>query len=524
MDKLKVILNTLSPEDHKELIPFIQRQKPQKKRKDLELLELLKSEQDFSSQEIVKRLYPDKPNQAAYHALRKRLIHQLTDFIIFKRRKEDPTTASTVMGILSLSQHLFDKRADRLAWDMIRKAEKMAASHEQYDLLNAVFNVQIEHADLECADELSHILTKRNANKLLADEDERARIANRVITNKLAAVRLRGKDLNFDETIQEVLEAYELTEAVSKHPRLLYNLMFIARSAAVANKDFYSFEPYIIGTYHKIEEKYGFSPQHHAYQIRFLYMIAHVLYRNKKFEEAVFYLTKMEQALHEYNQSHFERFYPRYVLLLAATYSFLDRLEDSITLLENLLGQGKSYLKTKDELDARFNLCIYHFQQGDYQQVIQCNFGFTHSDKWMEKKMGKEWVLRRSLSEMIFQYDLGNFDVCLNKIRSLERSYRDLLGKPEYVKALTFLRWVKEIIKHPERLSHPDFYQTVRQSFNFQAMEREDIQEVQFYAWLKSKMLNIPFHQVLIQLVRRRDEDTASIVQESKPLTRYTSP
>ncbi|MEM7370684.1 MAG: hypothetical protein AAF587_18875 [Bacteroidota bacterium] len=506
MDKLKVILRTLSPEDHKELKGFVQRQKPKKQRKDLELLALLTEDKAYTSQQIVEKLYPKNNNQTAYHALRKRLIHQLTDFIVLKRRQEDPTTASTVMGMISLAQHLFAKRADKLAWEMARKAEKMARAHEQYDLLNAIFNLQIEHADLEGADALDQILQKRNANKLLADEDERARIANSVITQKLAEVRLKGKDLNFDHTIKEVLEVYHLTEAVSKHPRLLYNLMFIARSAVVANKDFYTFEPYIIDTYQKLAESHGFPPQHHAYQLRFLYMIAHVLYRNKKFEQSVRYLDQMHDALFQHQQSHFERFYPRYVLLLAANYSFLDRLDEAIDLLEQLLNNSSIKLKIQDALDARFNLCIYYYQKEEFQRVIQCNFGFTHSDKWMEKKMGKDWVIRRNISEIIFQYDLDNHDVCRNKIRSLERNYKELLVRPEYVKAVTFLGWVKEIMKHPEKITKPAFYQEVRRSFDFQAMEREDIQEVHFYAWLKAKMVQQPFATVLTQLVHRRDE------------------
>ena len=506
MDKLKTILGTLSQEDHKELTAFVQRQKPGKQRKDLELLELLTERKKRSPKEMVKALYPESHNQAAYHALRKRLTQQLTDFIVLKQRHDDPTTASTVMGMMTLARHLLSKRADQLGWEILRKAEKMAHSHEQYDLLNAIFNLQIEYADLEDADSLTLILPKRNANKRLADEDERARIANSVINQKLAEVRLRGKDLNFDGTIQEVLEAYELTEAVSRHPRLLYNLMFIARSAVVASKDFYSFEPYIIATYHRLAKTYGFSPQHHPYQLRMLYMIAHVLYRNKKFDQSIQYLEQMRIALHQYNRTHYERFFPRYVLLLAANYSFLDRLQDAVELLEKLLKAQDFKLKTKDELDARFNLCIYYYQKGEYQKVIQCNFGFTHSDKWMEKKMGKEWVIRRNISEIIFQYDLGNLDVCRSKIRSVERNYREFLQQAENIKAVTFLNWVKHMIKYPEQTTQPDFYHKVRDSFNFKAMEREDIQEVHFYAWLKSKMFQEPFADVLSQLVHRRDE------------------
>jgi hypothetical protein len=501
MDKLKTIISTLDLDDQRELGLFIQRQKKKKKRKDLQLLQILQKDQDFKPQEIVKRLYPDSKNKVAYHALRKRLMKHLTEFIMLKRMDEDTTTASSVMGMISLSRFLFTKREDQLAWDMIRKAEKSALQHEQYDLLNTIYNLQIEHSDKEPADDLQAILHKWNANKTMADVEEKASIANSLITHKLAEVRLKGQDPEFDKTIEEVLTTYGLKQAISSRPRLFYNLMNITRSSVIAKKDFYNFEAVIIAGYHRIEQNGGFSRHHHNYHLRLLYMIAHVLYRNKKFDESNTYLDRMHALLLEYRKSHYEIFFPRYAMLRAANYMYSYRLDEAIEILQQMLSDHTQKLKVKDTLNGHLNLGFYFFLKKEYSQSIRCNMEMNHSDKWMEKKMGKEWIIKKNLSEIILQFELENHDLVLNRIRSLERNYRDTLALPAYKKVHVYLSFIKQMVSKPQA-DFADIYEEVQVSFNFLPMEQEDIKEVGFYGWLKSRLTGQDYYETLLELVR----------------------
>ncbi len=218
MDDLKTTLETLSEEDKHELATFIQRQKQKKNRKDLELLKLLQQQKALTTEAIIARLYKNEPNPVAYYALRKRLMQHLSDFILLKRMQEDTTDSAPIMGMLALGRYLFEVRVDKLAWSYLRKAEKLAHSSEQFDLLNTIYNLQIEKADNECADDLEQIIEKRNLNKLLADEEERANIANSLINKRLKEVRRQGSDMHFDRIIQDVLKEHNLLEAVSKRP------------------------------------------------------------------------------------------------------------------------------------------------------------------------------------------------------------------------------------------------------------------------------------------------------------------
>ena len=88
MDGLSNIISTLSDDEKKEFRTFINRNKRIKKRKDVELFNLLEREEDLKPKEVIAKLY-STPNKEAYHANRKRLFKHLTDFIVLKNLKED---------------------------------------------------------------------------------------------------------------------------------------------------------------------------------------------------------------------------------------------------------------------------------------------------------------------------------------------------------------------------------------------------------------------------------------------------
>lgn len=500
MDDLKIISDTFSAEDKKEFGYFIQRQKVKKCRKDYELFQLLQQKKACKPQELIARLYPQTPNVMAYYALRKRLMRHLTDFIVLKRMTQDPTAGSTVMGWLSLARYLFEGRADRLAWNMLRKAEKLAAENEQFDLLNAVYNVSIEKADSEFADDLMTIIGKRDQNKGWAEKDEKANIANSIILNRLAAARTQGRDLQFHATIQEVLSAYELTEVVSQRPALFYRLMSIARSAVLARKDFQAFEPFIISQYQGMVQNHGFSRAHQHYHVSLLYMIAHGLYRNRKFRQSNEYLSKLYSALQGEARSCLDAFYARYIFLKAANDAFLGWADQSIALMEELITRQGSLLSQRDGLTARLGLSFLYFTRAAYGKANKLLLEIKQSHKSLEKIMGREWLLRKSLGEVIIQYEFGNLNLGLDKVKACRKNFASLLAQPGYKNVGAFLDLLEQFMQQPHAVTHKAFLQKVKESLDFVPQEREDLPSISFYAWLNAKMVNRPYYEVLQEL------------------------
>jgi hypothetical protein len=502
MDTLKEIIHSLSYDDIREFKLFINRQKKKKNRTDLNLFEILLHEKNEKPKGIVNKLYSNI-NMNAYHSVRKRLIKHLTTYIVLKRMDEDVTTSSALMGMISLSKYLFENNLNVLGWKQLVKAEEIAISSEQFDLLNTIYNLQIDNCNLIDKYDLKHLIKKRNENKKALDEEERALIAKSIIEHELKKIMLEGKEINFNRVVQKVLNQTNLEKTVILRPKLLYNILSIIRSASVAQKDYFMLEPYIIDTYNKMEEKSGFSKSSHYYKLQILYMICHVLYRNRKFKKAEEFLEILRREIDKFNGVYFSSIFPKYLMLLAVVKSYSGNNQTAIKIHTEALENKNLKLLLKEEHNIRLNLAVYYFNENNYKKSNECILQFTHSDAWYEKKLGKEWVLKKNLIEMIVQYELGHDEIAMNRLRAIETHFSDMFKYNIYQRVKVFLVLVKEYFNKPEIVKNKEFEKKVSESNIYLPDEHEDIRAMAFFLWLKSKMTGKPYYEVLIERVNK---------------------
>jgi hypothetical protein len=504
LDSLKEIIASFSEGDRHEFRLFIQRLRRKNKRKDLQLFSLLSLPESFKPTQIIHKLYGGYKKEA-YHALRKRLFNHLTEFLVVKRFKEDQSESSFIMGQISAVRYLMKLGKEETAWKILEKAELLASSREQYELLNTIYNLYIEKAAEDTSINIEEILLKKNINKQYMEEEEQANLACSIIRQKLLIVKKENQHLDFDFQVQNVLKKYRLDEAMAVRPKLLLNLVSITRSAMVTKKDYYSFEPFVIEQYRKLENK-GFETKDITYQIEFLYMIAHTLYRNKKFSTSEQYLEILLKKI-ESDKIYFNRSYPKYILLQAAIHVFSNENRKAIILLQDTLKKFENILTHLDEMNIRLNLTIYLFQSQELDKAVKSLISIYHTDKWCEKVLGKEWVLKKNLIDIILQYEMENYDIALSRIQALERAFNKMFESPTYKRVKVFIQLIKRIIKDPHVVTGEAFHRLVESSFEWVPLEQEDIQAVSFYAWLKSKMQRKNYYSVLIELVKTESSE-----------------
>ena len=515
MDDLRLTLQTLTADDRRDLGQFIQWQRRKASgRQDLRLLDLLLRAREYSSEELIAKLYPDEPNPAAYYALRKRLLRHLTDFLLLRQRQYDATAATSVRGQLTLARYLFEAGVPRLAWNLLRKAEKLAHENEQYEPLNSVYNLQIQYAHLPHAEPLEAVLERRHRNKKAADEEERAAIADSLLRQRLRQARQKGRAVPADEILHNILVEYDLQEAFARSPSLLARLMSITRSAMLVRGDYASFAPFIERCYHLMERRHGFAPAQRGHQLRLLYMLAHALYRTRRFAESVAYL-EQGQALLAAAGQRFAELAPRFLLLLAANYAFLRRNPESIALLEQAL-KAKPALQPNDELTTRFQLAFHYFAEGKFSKANQALISLDRTDHWLEQHLGLEWLINHNIGELLVQFELGNADLALTRLKAVERrlleefpaveATADAPARPaggRYHTVLRYLDCVRELIYDPGVARRPEFAQRTQAIPAFVSEEREDLQVISFYAWLKAKVQGRSYYETLLWLAEK---------------------
>ena len=520
MDDLRTTLLTLAADERRDFGAFIQRQRRKATgRQDLRLYELLMQPKALTGPELIARLYPAGPNAVAYYALRKRLLRHLTDFLLLRQRQLDTTAAASVRGQLTLAQYLFEAGIPRLAWSTLRKAEKLARDNEQYEPLNAVYNLQIQYANSPHAEPLAEIIARRHVNKKAADEEERANIADSLLRLRLREARKKGRAAApLDAMMHDILVEYDLQEAFARSPSLLCRLLSIARSAMLVRRDFATFAVFIERCYRLMERRHGFAPAQRSYQLRLLYMLAHALYRSRRFTESVVYLEQGRALLQATDGRKFVELVPRFTFLLAANLAFLRRNADGIELLEQVLKTSKA-LGDQEELTARLQLVFHYFAAGSFSKANQTLLRLGRTDHWLEEHLGLEWLLNKNLAEMFIQFELGHEELALGRLKAIERGLRERfpavpavaeaagaaavpavpVGGP-YRYVIHFLELIEAIMNDPRIARGPAFAARVANLPAFHPVEGEELQTMSFYAWLQARMQGRPYYEVLVEL------------------------
>ena len=493
MGNLREIIHSFDSREQAEFQYFVQRHKVKKDRKDLELFKLLKRPEEFDAATTIQKLGTRNAN--AYHAIRKRLFKHIADYILVKSVDEDMSAGANVNSLYLISRYLFGRGLNKSAWKYLRKAEELGLHHDQYQYLNVIYNLQIGKHLFQKQDSLELIIDKYEQNKSKNDEVERINITKSLIMEQVELYKRDGKGLDFKKIMDRALDSFKLIQLVMRSPRLLHELLEIMRKSVVATKDFISFEPFLVSSYNDLQNK-----DQPYYNVQILLMIVHTKYRNKKFQESITYIEQVRHELALCGKSVQNQVYPRLEQLLAANHVFLNEKEQAISILWKL-SRGKVKLSVADAANITMNIGIYTFFAGDYKGAHKIWLSMEHSEKWYQKIMGIEWVMKKHLMEIILFYELEQIDVVESRIRSMERKYHELFKVAAYVKARSFLGLIKEFVFAGADLDIPKFKKKIEVTLEWLPKEEEDLQAMIFYSWLRSKVNRADFYSSVLEVV-----------------------
>lgn len=497
MDILESTIDTLSETHLSSLRQYVQT--GGKGTKEVQLLDLLTRSPRPSSKSIHASLY--KPaNANAYHSLRKRLSAKVMEFVALLQLSQDEEGASSIAGLMVQADFFLSNRQYSTAARLLEKAKSKALRREQYDLLESLLIREINHATgLGLNPEL--LLKEWEENKEKKELHQRLAFSNSLIQFKLKQARAKGSVLDHELLSAEILNSLNISSQAVASPRFMFALVQSLRSGVVSSKDYSRFAPYVLSVYENLRTRHAFDKEHRTEEIGFLYMLAHVHYRNRNFEKSEGYLAQMRAF---YEQHTIRAFYHKYIPLCAAVAGFSGRNEEAVNVLEEAL-KKRSIREIEDRLTMQLNLAVYYFQSKSYKKANKTLLSMHHSDAWLEKKMGMEWRFKKEMIELIVQVELGNSEIALARVKRLERGFSEFLQHPIYQRASLFIRFIKEMILRPERATTEAFAKEVDAANMGLPQHQEDIQAITFFCWLKAKMLNKDYYEVLLEAMNNNE-------------------
>ena len=489
MKDISAIFSTFSAIDKNDFSIYL---KNRNRRGDVKNLQLLKFIEEGKTKNLDVLLY-GKPSKGAFHALCKRVLDVLIEFVASKSFAEESSNESEALKLLLASRLFFEQKLYRIAFKTLNKAEVKAKNLENYSILNEIYLTKIQHAYLNDNWLLQEIVLDYEKNKKLFDQDFQLNMAYAKIKLDLKS----SKNIAINTIVIEAFSKFHLEINKNLTYKSLYQLMEITATTAKLQNNFYSISPFMMDLYETVKQKGAVPKKYTYYYINILYLMAVTKFRNKQFASSKELVSKIYEEL-SISKKIFRKVFDEKLTILSATNeTYTGNFELGIKLLEN--GNDSS-------LSKKLLLVTFLFQQEKYAEAYRNLLSLNKTDDWYQKKMSWIWVLKKNIIEILLLIELDKLDLVLMRLQRFSKKFNKKLVEIKEERVLTFIKLVKEYYESPAVVTTEEFKEKVEVSFEWLSREQEDIFVMSFYSWLKSKMENRNLYQVTLELVGSSDK------------------
>ncbi|WP_055444562.1 hypothetical protein [Lacinutrix himadriensis] len=498
MTNLNTIISTFSSEEQQRFLIYLKKKNKRNDIKNVALFKLI-AKNALSSDAIFTSLY-NTSNKNAYHALRKRLYLSIIDFIANTNLEEENSIDMQIIKFILASRNFFLMKEAKVAYHILDKAETLATEHHLFAILNEIYSIKIQYAYTNPSVDMEQLILKYNSNQKKHYLEDQLNIVYAKIRQALNNISYKKEIVDFETLLNDTLKEHHINIHDSISFKSLYQLMHIVSISAFVTKDYLKIESFLMKTYaiiklRKTNEKEVF------YHIQVVYMIANALFRNKKFKQSKAHLEVMHNLMLANKKKHYNTFILKHDLLLALNLNYSNKQEEAISYLAPYL--HAKHTDTETLLDIRLSLIMFYIQNENLTKAKQVFSKFYHTDKYYIEKAGIEWTIKKNLTEILLQVELGDIDIIESRLQSFKRQYNTYLKEINQERVTTYLSFVEKFYKQPEIITTDKFKNLVEDSFEWIPAKQEDIFGISFYAWLKSKMEKRALFETTLRLIEQ---------------------
>jgi hypothetical protein len=497
MDSLSELIRLLTSTDRKLFKQFLQRKNKRSDAKNLQLLELIETD-DI---EGVNKLYNPLKNKDAYHALRKRLQDNLLLFLSQKTFESNHSDTYDALRLVVVGRFLLENDVAKIAFKCLDKAQRLAEHLEQFNLLNELLLLKLQYAHLPGAEDFGFLTTRFMHNQALMQREAKLNIAYAFLRQQLQEIHLEGKVINLTALIITTIRKYKISMPDLMTYKSVYQILFIANEYAAIQQNYGLIERYINQTNKFIQGQELNKNSYLFYHLSILYFLANFHLRRQDFAKSESQLKEMAELMATDSRYH-ALFYSRHQLLFALNLFFKGCAHDAIRLLQASLSQTKYTTRLEDVEDLRICLAMFLALCNDRGSLKQLTL-LTRTDAWYENKMGMLWTIRKHLMEILIHAQFSNLELAMSRLNSFRRRYKKYLLKTSEERVLSFLKLVEKYLFKPDVIVDTAYRKTVLNLLSIK--ENNDIFTLSFIAWLVARWEKKTAYNVVLTLMKNED-------------------
>jgi len=438
-------------------------------------------------------------NNAAYHALNKRLYDNLVQFMANRTFVNNTGEAHEVLRLLVVSRLFLEHKLTKTAFKCLDKAEAKALELEHFSLLNEIYHTQIQYAHLNLRLSLDVVIAKFTANKEKLNREEQLNLGYALMRRELVEIAHNGKVIDFREFILGTMNRLGVSLNEILTFKSLYQILFIANEYASLNSNFTLVEPFVQKSYAFITGKEEMAGKQLYYHIYILYFMANIHFRNRRFEQSETMLDLMHTQMQLQNKRYYALFCLRYFLMLSLNKNYKGEPATALAIAEKALKDAYKKADPVDVNDLRLAIIVFCLQQ-ENRAVSKYMRQYVHTDSWYEKKLGMVYAIRKSLVEILMHIQFENTELALSRIKSFKRRYKKYLAEVSETRVMDYVIIVEKYVLKPEITTTAAFKQGVEAMVPPNA--QEDIFILSFLGWLLAKAYKKPVYEVTLGLMK----------------------
>ena len=495
MDKLFELTNSLKKEEQQLFRKFHTRKSRQEERKDIALYDVLCSSGKYEVKNFIVEQYGELNNltSKAHRMLRLRIKESLEDFVHQQVRRDD--TPSFINKLINIARFLYFRKKYPLAWDYLKKAEKIAARAEEYVLLNLIYQYMLEYSWTQASIDLKKLIKKEKENQIEASAARSLNLAFSVIQNNLSKHYNEGKKPNIVKIIQKTLEKFDVQETYGHKASHYYKLAMLVKMSLDERYKYKELYEYFIDTLRKMEDARLFDKYNYQYKVELLNVVCYAAVRAGDYATAQKYIAIVEEENRQYPDTDFLsiKSFMAKVVCLGST----GKTEEAIEVLEYLKKKYKKLYRDDDYFftTLNYNLSAAYLQLRNVQIPRKCLNELLNNSKRVARHSGLEMVFYCHAIESMLALEVGEYNYVTYRIAAIERKFRNYLRQAHNYRNAEFIKLLKSLASAGIEWESDIFKKKALQFIAIKPRYTPGPEFISFNAWLYSKMENVSYNE-----------------------------
>ncbi len=411
-------------------------------RKDLLLFNYIRSSGNkFSEDKANKKLGYDLENKNNYYRLKNRLIEDIGDSLSLLHTHKNELYE--LLQFINLFHIYHSRNLFKPCLFYLRKAERLAASIENYELLDIVYANFIRlSADLVEIEPTAYIQKRANNTVIVTNLRE--------LDNILASLSYQLKiSQNFGSSDKDLLKKLQLKvkdiskQTTSSFGKNLEGRIYRALSQVFLQQHNYiALEKLVKDTYRKFEKEKWFDKSNHELKLQMLTYCANALYKSEKYKESLEYAALLGEEIHAFGKLHYEKYLFFYYNLQVLNYAALNPPQ-GLKALDEFEYEMRRKENTYYDFFIYLNRAALLYDMQRYKEALKSlvrlyvSDGYTNADK--------SFKLKTEVGELIITFESADTDTLDYRIEQMKKSFSALLKQPQFKRDFAVIQLIQDM-------------------------------------------------------------------------------